>query len=287
EVQTQETPTHDVIESDEHDLSDASPYVNSESDNECRRPTPNDRKYRMILVPFTGIDHNQKSVTFGARLLSDETFHSYTWLLTTFKQAYRKEPLMAVTDQDVALRNAIEFVFPESHHKLCMGHITQKLFGKVVINELDRSITCSCNHFGCHGYLCRHVFCALYINSIDTTPKQYISKRWRKDVCPRHLLEKRHRYGPCVKEIDQLASDIHTTIEYYVNRLRNDTEKLTEFLAKVNELKQNLDGELPPEPQKPNNKDIFQKLLGVTTPNEVVVKVPKGIRNKGCVTGGA
>ncbi|GKE13866.1 FAR1-related sequence 5-like protein [Tanacetum coccineum] len=51
EVQTQETPTHDVhdvIESDEHDLSDASPYVDSESDNECRRPTPNGRKFKAI-----------------------------------------------------------------------------------------------------------------------------------------------------------------------------------------------------------------------------------------------
>ncbi|GKC51439.1 FAR1-related sequence 5-like protein [Tanacetum coccineum] len=88
-------------------------------------------RYRMIFVPFTGIDHNQKSVTFGAGLLSDETFHSYTWLLTAFKQAHGKEPLMAVTDQDAALRNAIEFVFPESHHRLCMWHITQKLPGKI------------------------------------------------------------------------------------------------------------------------------------------------------------
>nr|GEY79738.1 protein FAR1-related sequence 5-like [Tanacetum cinerariifolium] len=37
-------------------------------------------RYRMIFVSFTGIDHNQKSVTFGAGLLNDETFHSYTWL---------------------------------------------------------------------------------------------------------------------------------------------------------------------------------------------------------------
>ncbi|GJU41277.1 hypothetical protein Tco_1194234 [Tanacetum coccineum] len=51
---------------------------------------------------------------------------------------------------------------------------------------------------------------------------------------PCHLLEKRHRYGPCIEETDQLASDIHTTIEYCVNRLRNDTEKLTEFLKQRN-----------------------------------------------------
>lgn len=85
----------------------------------------------MIFVPFTGIDHHQKCVTFGAALISDETIDSYTWILNAFKQAHGKGPLLAVTDQDPALRKAIEIVFPKSHHRLCMWHITQKLPGKV------------------------------------------------------------------------------------------------------------------------------------------------------------
>ncbi|GJY26554.1 FAR1-related sequence 5-like protein [Tanacetum coccineum] len=354
-----------------------------------------------------------------------------------------KEPLLAVTDQDAALRKAIEYVFPQSHHRLCMWHITQKLPGKVcgdVENDLefkkyfhkliwnvhigpeefeqrwhsliamfnladnnwlsemfeirdrwipayfkDLPMCClmkttsrseSSNAFfrihSHHGnmlvqfMLCfeaamekqrytqriadnrafdstpvmftalpieRHA-CQVYSRSIFREVQKEIfkglhycsqisansqdgskvcvirqtnksnetvlnvkvvisdmdgsiTKRWRKDVLPGHLLEKRHRYGPCIEETNQLASDIHSTIEYCVNRLRNDTEKLTEFLAKVNDLKKNLDADLPLETHKPNNEDVFQKLLGVTTPNEVVVKVPKGIRNKGCGTGGA
>ncbi|GKA29255.1 FAR1-related sequence 5-like protein [Tanacetum coccineum] len=47
-------------------------------------------RYRMIFVLFTGIDHHQKCVTFGAGLLSDETFESYTGILTAFKQAHGK-----------------------------------------------------------------------------------------------------------------------------------------------------------------------------------------------------
>ncbi|GJV72657.1 FAR1-related sequence 5-like protein [Tanacetum coccineum] len=89
-------------------------------------------RYQMIFVPFTSINHHQKCVTFGAGLLSDETFESYTWILTAFKRAHGKEPLLAVTDQDAALRKAIEYVFPQSHHRLCMWHITQKLPGKRV-----------------------------------------------------------------------------------------------------------------------------------------------------------
>ena len=78
----------------------------------------------MIFVPFTGIDHHQKCVTFGAALMADETFESYIWILTRFKQVHGKVPMLAVTDQDPALRKAIEYVFLESHHRLCMWHIT-------------------------------------------------------------------------------------------------------------------------------------------------------------------
>lgn len=154
-------------------------------------------------------------------------------------------------------------------------------------NVVDGSFTCSCNHLGRHGYLCRHIFCVLCINAIDKIPERYISKRWTKDVLPDHLLEKRHRYGPCIEETDKLAADVRATIEYCVDRLRNDTEKLSKFLAKVNEIKRDLDVELPTEKRKPNNEEVYQKLLGVSTPKEVFVKVPQGIRNKGCGTGGS
>ncbi|GJU96223.1 hypothetical protein Tco_1320979 [Tanacetum coccineum] len=54
EVQTEETPTHDVhdvIESDEQDHSDAPTYVDSESDNECQHPTPNEHMYWIPDIP--------------------------------------------------------------------------------------------------------------------------------------------------------------------------------------------------------------------------------------------
>nr|GFA60270.1 hypothetical protein [Tanacetum cinerariifolium] len=82
EVQIEETPTHDVhdvIESDEHDLSDASPYVDSESDNECRRPTPNGRKYWIPDVPVeekSTVDENNLDNLKAHRKLdfSDKVF---------------------------------------------------------------------------------------------------------------------------------------------------------------------------------------------------------------------
>ena len=81
-------------------------------------------RYSMVFVPFTGVDHNQKCVTFGAALLSDETSASYCWMLECFLKTHGKQPPLALTDQDVALRKAVVKMFPDSHHRLCMWHIT-------------------------------------------------------------------------------------------------------------------------------------------------------------------
>nr|GEX59967.1 hypothetical protein [Tanacetum cinerariifolium] len=96
-------------------------------------------KYDMVFVPFTGINHHQKCVSFGAALLYDETTESYAWMLTSFLKVYKKQPILAVTDQNDALRNAIIQGFTQSHHRLCMWHITQKLPAKVFGDVEDDS----------------------------------------------------------------------------------------------------------------------------------------------------
>lgn len=85
----------------------------------------------MLFVPFTGIDNHRKSVTFAIGLLSNESTESYVWILKTFLKTFGKAPTMLVTDEDAAMKNAIERVMPQSLHRLCMWHITQKLPNKV------------------------------------------------------------------------------------------------------------------------------------------------------------
>jgi hypothetical protein len=85
----------------------------------------------MIFVPFTGVDHHKKCVTFGAGLICDETIESYLWLLETFVKAHPKHPMLVLTDQDAAMRQAVITIFPNSPHRLCMWHIMNKLPAKV------------------------------------------------------------------------------------------------------------------------------------------------------------
>ncbi|GJT07367.1 protein FAR1-related sequence 5 [Tanacetum coccineum] len=87
-------------------------------------------KYKMVFVPFTAIDNHRKCVTVAAGLLKNETTKSYIWLLKAFMKAFGKAPSIVVTDQDGAMRNAIEAEFGGSKHRLCMWHITQKLPAK-------------------------------------------------------------------------------------------------------------------------------------------------------------
>ncbi|KAJ0627849.1 protein FAR1-RELATED SEQUENCE 5-like [Helianthus annuus] len=88
-------------------------------------------KYKMVFVPFTGIDNHCRNVTLGAGLLASESIESYKWLLQSFLDSFGKKPKVVVTDQDPAMKQAIEAVFDKSRHRLCMWHIMKKVADKV------------------------------------------------------------------------------------------------------------------------------------------------------------
>nr|GEW48537.1 hypothetical protein [Tanacetum cinerariifolium] len=117
---------------------------------------------------------------------------------------------------------------------------------------MDCSFTCLCGHYNQHGFLCRHVFCVFRIYGIHKTPDVYLNRHWTKNVLPTYLLDKRHRYVPCIEETDTLASQ---------KKLENDMQT----------------------PHVELNKDaLYSDLLDVTVLDKVVIKTPKSIfRSKG------
>ncbi|GKC73758.1 FAR1 DNA binding domain-containing protein [Tanacetum coccineum] len=120
----------------------------------------------------------------------------------------------------------------------------------VVLNQMDHSVTCSCGHYNRHGFLCRHVFCVFHIYGIDKIPDAYLNHRWTKNVLPSHLIDKRHRYSPCIEETD------------------TDEKKLEDETQTPN--------------VEPNKEVLYADLLGVTVPDKVVIKTPRSIfRSKG------
>nr|GFA03294.1 FAR1 DNA binding domain-containing protein [Tanacetum cinerariifolium] len=153
---------------------------------------------------------------------------------------------------------------------------------EVVLNKIDCSVTCLCGHYNQHGFLCRYIFCVFRIYGIHKIPDAYLNHRWTKNVLPTYLLDKMHRYAPCIEETDTLASQVHQTIEECIGLFRNDTDKLFELLSTIQDLKKKLENEMQTPHVELHKDALYSDLLDVTVLDKVVIKTPKSIfRSKG------
>ena len=85
-------------------------------------------KYNLICAPFVGINHHWENVLFGCAFLIDEITQSFIWLIETFLIAMgARQPKFIFIDQDQAMANAINIVFTESRHRLCLWHINKNV----------------------------------------------------------------------------------------------------------------------------------------------------------------
>ncbi|XP_028092442.1 protein FAR1-RELATED SEQUENCE 5-like [Camellia sinensis] len=83
-------------------------------------------KYNLICAPFVGVNHHWQNVMFGCAFLLDETTDSFIWLFKSFLESMgNRSPVTIFTDQDQAMSNAIQVVFPNTHHRLCLWHISK------------------------------------------------------------------------------------------------------------------------------------------------------------------
>ncbi|KAK9689652.1 hypothetical protein RND81_09G073100 [Saponaria officinalis] len=84
-------------------------------------------RYNLICGAFVGINNHWSNVMFGCAFLSDEKTESFEWLFNAFNESMSEDviPLSIFTDQDLAMTNAIEKVYPISKHRLCQWHIHQ------------------------------------------------------------------------------------------------------------------------------------------------------------------
>ncbi|GJS74641.1 FAR1-related sequence 5-like protein [Tanacetum coccineum] len=450
--------------------------------------TFNSNKYNMKFVPFIGIDNHGKCVTLGSGMLLHEDTKSYTWLLTAFMTAFLKEPTMIVTDQDGAMKRAIEAVFTKSKHRLCMWHIMQKIpskickqiynetdfkerFDKIVWNmfieplkfeekwakliedfglqnhkwmtkmfnireiwipayfvdsplfglmrttsrsesensffksftspgatlvsfmmsyesamerqryrqealdfktieaapkcetklpiELhaarvytrtifllvqteiiqgcwtctiqdlkinegcetviirdknpknntalntkkgkeqekksvaetardfkvlriieDGSVVCSCRHFLRYGFLCRHIFCVFKNRDINVIPKQYILRRWTRDIIPPDLRRQRNRYGEKNLTIERLTNEANFLVDDSLFLLSKDERRMGTYVEKLKILLDEVKADMP-NPASRNTGDVIGGIFSISKPNQVDVKNPTKAVNKG------
>ncbi|KAM0012441.1 putative transcription factor FAR family [Helianthus debilis subsp. tardiflorus] len=81
-------------------------------------------KFKMPFAPFVGVNHHRQSILFGGALLENEKQDTFEWLFKNFlKCMFDKYPSAMITDQDKAICNAIQSVFPNTRHRYCSWHI--------------------------------------------------------------------------------------------------------------------------------------------------------------------
>lgn len=86
----------------------------------------------LVFAPFTGVNHHNSSVTFGAAFIANEKIESYTWLFKTFLEAMGGvAPKLIITNEDLYVKSAIRDACPNIVHRLCMWHILNELPVKV------------------------------------------------------------------------------------------------------------------------------------------------------------
>jgi transposase-like protein len=85
-------------------------------------------RYEILFAHFVGVNHHGQSILFGAALISSEDTKAFVWLFEAWLNYMNGQSLSAIiTDQDRAMKNAINEVFSNNRHRWCLWHILKKL----------------------------------------------------------------------------------------------------------------------------------------------------------------
>ncbi|GJZ19255.1 FAR1-related sequence 5-like protein [Tanacetum coccineum] len=80
------------------------------------------KEYAMPMAPFVGVNHHGQSILLGCGLISNEDTTTFTWLFKSWLTCMSGHaPNAIITDQDQAMKNAIEIVFPDARHRYFLG----------------------------------------------------------------------------------------------------------------------------------------------------------------------
>lgn len=83
---------------------------------------------KLPFAPFVGVNHHFQSMLLGCALVADESKSTFVWLMKTWLRAMGGQaPKVIITDQDKALKAAIEEVFPNTRHCFSLWSILEKI----------------------------------------------------------------------------------------------------------------------------------------------------------------
>nr|XP_025647328.1 protein FAR1-RELATED SEQUENCE 5-like [Arachis hypogaea] len=101
-------------------------------------------QHGLPFATFVGVNHHGKSTLLGCALLGSEEIPSFEWVFTQWLKCMGTAPHGIITDQCRSMFGAIRKVLPNTRHRWCIWHITQKipykLGGYARFNELKADL---------------------------------------------------------------------------------------------------------------------------------------------------
>ncbi|KAL7172245.1 hypothetical protein ACSBR2_031857 [Camellia fascicularis] len=175
-------------------------------------------KYDMPLALFVGMNHHGQLTLLGCALISSEDTETFTWLFQSWLTCMSGCPPSAIiTDQDQAMKKAIEIVFPNARHRWCLWHIMKKMPEKLR----------GCGQYESVKFCMQNVvYDSLTKEEFEESWGRFIEKyKIERNEWLLGLYDERHRWVPAfVKDIfwagmstTQRSESMHAFFEGYVN----------------------------------------------------------------------
>ncbi|XP_076953234.1 protein FAR-RED IMPAIRED RESPONSE 1-like [Bidens hawaiensis] len=156
------------------------------------------------------------------------------------------------------------------------------LFKKDGEEEIDSTISCGCKRFEHYGLLCRHNLYILNLFRVTRFPKKYMVDRWKRDAVVNPRTAPISTFGNDKNlKVKEIAREITLAGEYLINSYATDVDELTKVGDQMNIMLKQAD-ETRYKITHLSKRDRFAAILGYDQPSEVTVRVPSGIKNKGC-----
>ncbi|XP_074266643.1 protein FAR1-RELATED SEQUENCE 5-like [Silene latifolia] len=132
--------------------------------------------------------------------------------------------------------------------------------------------TCSCRKFERAGIICRHIIWIYSSNGVQSIPKSYVVRRWRKDAVydasdGKEIIDRKQM------EMTKLWSEIHETVGVLRGKDKDDIETLSNLIRDFRE-------KLSPSAEELTKQQEIEQLLGCKASKEITILPPKHAKNK-------
>ena len=120
-------------------------------------------------------------------------------------------------------------------------------------------------------------------HGIKEIPERYIESRWTKDVISKQYRFGRNVYETTDNDNNKFINQAYYNFEACLDFIRQNKEMLASFVQKTESMLKEYQND--PESllvKKRTNADMVSRLMGITIPKHVEIKVPNVQNNKGC-----